>query len=140
MIEPALDARLRNNGLNLCSVVINKIFPRVGSHTVTFPNEIKGRCPKSARRNTTDSVVVETAALLSLKKICDGKSLKVQLEINQPRLKINPDAYTSKGLQNFYIFSFSFSKLLAVVFGPVSVEELVNVEDATSTLLTCYRI
>ena len=31
-----------------------------------------------------------------------------------------------------------FSKLLGAVFGPVSVEELVSVEDAPSARFTCY--
>ena len=35
---------------------------------------------------------------------------------------------------------FSFSKLLVVVFGPVSVEELVNVEDAPSARFPSYGI
>ena len=35
---------------------------------------------------------------------------------------------------------FSFSKLVVVVLGPVSVEELVSVEDAPSARFACYGI
>ena len=35
---------------------------------------------------------------------------------------------------------FSFSKLLVVVLGPVSVEELVSVEDASFARFACYEI
>ena len=54
-------------------------------------------------------------------------------------MRLDRDALTSVLQPSFNIF-FSFSKLLVVVLGLVSVEELVSVEDAPSTRFACYRI
>ena len=50
-----------------------------------------------------------------------------------------PAARTSEVKQIFNQL-FSFSKLLVVVLGPVSAEELVSVEDAASACFTRYGI
>ena len=51
-----------------------------------------------------------------------------------------PAAYTSKVRPSFNKVFFSFSKLLDVVLGPVSVEELVSIEDAPTARFARYGI
>ena len=51
-----------------------------------------------------------------------------------------PAALGAEVSQVFNQLFFSFSKLLVVVLGPVSVEELVSVEDAPSARFALYRI
>ena len=56
-----------------------------------------------------------------------------------PSTKVSLVALASEVMQIFKQL-FSFSKLLVVVLGPISVEELVSVEDAPSARFARYGI